>query len=112
MRSILLFLAALILLGAPAASALADMPSFYLSTDKLFTTSEDAVVKIESRDVKALDVRVYRITDPDGFFQRQENPYQVRATGKRGPNLGQLTTAFFGAVRDDGARSGGFESSR
>ena len=51
----------------------ADVPSFYLSTDRIFSSKDEVVVKVESKDLKNVDLRIYQIKNPQDFFLRQKN---------------------------------------
>ena len=47
---------------------------FYLSTEKTFSNDENKRINLESGfQVKALQVRVYQLKDPEGFYATQEN---------------------------------------
>lgn len=79
----------------------ADVPSFYLSTDRIFSSKDEVVVKVESKDLKNVDLRIYQIKNPQDFFLRQKNVYQAEGYGKRSPGIRQLAGALFRAVRRD-----------
>ncbi|HPH01434.1 MAG TPA: MG2 domain-containing protein [Spirochaetota bacterium] len=96
---------ALIGLVVLAGAAQAAQPSFYLATDRIFSSAEDAVVRVEGREIDQISLRVYRITDPLAFFSGQDNPYQVRPEGTRVPGIRQLTGIFLAGVRRDVAET-------
>jgi len=97
-RTAVLVVLFLVLAGAPARAA---QPSFYLSTDRIFSSRDDVVLRVEGDKLRRLSVRVYRIEEPLAFFTRQENPYQVRGDGERAPEARQLAGLFLSGVRKD-----------
>ena len=46
---------------------------FYLSTEKSFMQDEDARIKIESREIGSVSVRLYQIQDPAAFIKARKN---------------------------------------
>ncbi len=72
--------AALVLLCAsPAAAA-----HLFLSTERPFEPdSPGAVVKLEVRGARSVDVRLYRLADPEHFFATQRNPHRVQEPDRR-----------------------------
>ncbi|MDQ1350740.1 MAG: alpha-2-macroglobulin [Acidobacteriota bacterium] len=69
------FIVSIFLFTLGAALLMAE-PRFYLSTDKIFTPGEEAFVTLEARGLPYIDIRVYRIDDPIGFFLAQDRPHQ------------------------------------
>jgi uncharacterized protein YfaS (alpha-2-macroglobulin family) len=88
-----------VLFVAISAAAQAAQPTFYLSTDRIFASNEDAIVRVEGRQISDLSMRIYRITDPLAFFKRQENPYQARGEGERASGARQLAGLFMNGMR-------------
>ena len=91
-----LLLVLLIPFAVPAA-----IPSFYLSTDRIFSSKDEVFVKVESRSLRKLDLRVYQVKNPRRFFLRQKKVYQAQGYGRRVPGIRQLTGALFRAVKRD-----------
>ncbi len=52
-------------------------PSFSLSTNRTFGTSENPRLWLNHRNIDSLDFRVYRINDPQRFFTQLSNPHQL-----------------------------------
>lgn len=50
---------------------------FYLSTEKSFMETEKAEVKIESRSMKSVNVRLYKVPDPQKFIKSRKNINRV-----------------------------------
>ena len=92
---------AILCIAAAGVPALAAQPSFYLSTDRIFSSHEDVILRVEGKELRQLDVRVYKIEDPLAFFTRQANPYQVKGDGEREPGAGQLMKLFINGVRNE-----------
>lgn len=86
-------------------TAEAAQPSFYLATDRIFSSSEDAVVRVEGRELSEISLRVYRVSNPLAFFSSQDDPYQVKAKGTRVAGVRQLTGMFLAGVRRDVAET-------
>src|SRR6185437_8002931 len=63
----LMYLAALVVLFTSTAHA---GPYFSLSSDKTFSPGEKVTVHLYSRDVPALEFRLYRVNNPVLFFER------------------------------------------
>ena len=72
-------LAIVLILLAPPAAALAqpaeapDGPAFSLHSGRVSTTRERPQIRLMFRQVRSLDFRVYRVSDPFAFFERLEN---------------------------------------
>jgi len=92
-----------LLVAAISAAAQAAQPTFYLSTDRIFASNEDAVLRVEGRAITNLSVRIYKIDDPLAFFRRQENPYQARGDGERVPGARQIAGMFMNGMRRETA---------
>ena len=84
MRSVRnLFALLLIAMVFPAFSSAAS-PYFSLSTDRTFLPGEKATVHLYTRDVPALEFRLYRVNDPVLFFENLRDVHGF-GTGHYGP---------------------------
>ncbi len=63
------------LIAGPSALA---QNRFYLSSDKVFAPGTDAKVKLESRGLKTLQFRLYRIDDPKAYFDAQRDLHRPK----------------------------------
>ncbi|HLP59020.1 MAG TPA: MG2 domain-containing protein, partial [Candidatus Deferrimicrobium sp.] len=91
----LTFITALIIFTLSSAILMAE-PRFYLSTDKIFTPGEEAFVTLEARELPYVDIRIYRIDDPTGFFLAQDRPHQpVEINEYAGTNALQVLRSVF-----------------
>jgi hypothetical protein len=100
---------------APAASPSATpkgKPSFSLSTNRTYGTTENARVWISYQNISDLDFRVYQVEDPVKFFRQLNDPHQMGEEEKRevsvtyeekGPSLLERITSFkrsfFGSIK-------------
>jgi alpha-2-macroglobulin len=62
----------------------ASTPYFSLSTDRTFQPGEKITVHLYTRDVQALEFRLYRVNDPVLFFEQLRNVHGF-GTGHYGP---------------------------
>ena len=63
----------------------AEQPRFYLSTDRMFSPSDkDISVRLEARDVSAIDMRLYKVPDPEKFFKGQSDLHRIET--QNGPS--------------------------
>jgi len=62
----------------------ASSPYFSLSTDRTFQPGEKITVHLYTRDVQALEFRLYRVNDPVLFFEQLRNVHGF-GTGHYGP---------------------------
>jgi uncharacterized protein YfaS (alpha-2-macroglobulin family) len=92
---------AILCLAATGTLVHAAQPSFYLSTDRIFSSQEDVILRVEGRDLRQLALRVYKIEDPLAFFTSRPNPYQIREEGARLPGARQLMGLFLNGVRNE-----------
>ena len=76
-RSTLSLITASLFVAAPRI-ALGDELRFYLTTERVFAPGETAQVKVEARDVSSLEMRVYRIADPEAYFDAQRDLHRPR----------------------------------
>ena len=70
----------------PAASPQATMapkPYFSLSTNRTYSTSENARFFINYQGIETLDFRVYRVKDPVKFFKQLNDPHQMGKQDKQ-----------------------------
>ena len=73
-----IWMTAICMLLAARAQVFASQPRFYLSTERVFSPSEqDIHVRLEARDLPHVDFRVYRIEDPESFFMKQPDLHRV-----------------------------------
>lgn len=68
----------------PAVAAAAATPYFSLSSDRTFLPGEKATVHLYTRDVPALEFRLYRVNDPVQFFEQLRDVHGF-GTGRFGP---------------------------
>ncbi len=61
----------------PEASAFSSQPYFSLTTNRTYSPNETARLWASYQNVDHLDFRVYRIKDPNKFFQQLEDPHQL-----------------------------------
>ena len=84
-RARLLMVCLAVALAVPAVAAPASSsPYFSLSTDKTFLPGEKATVHLFSRDIEALEFRLYRVNDPALFFEKLRDVHGF-GTGHFGP---------------------------
>ena len=107
-----LLVAALALLSSTTAHA----GRFYVTTERVFAPGERPTVKLEANGVRALDVRLYTLTNPRAWFEAQGDlhrpvvtttPPRVRTTAllARGARHGLERLLFDVRARfDDGGR--------
>ena len=60
-----------------SASTAEHKPYFSLSTNRTYGTADRARVWINYVGIDHMDIRVYRVDDPVGFFKKLENPHQM-----------------------------------
>ncbi len=51
-------------------------PRFYISTEQIFSPGDAAFVTIETQWLAYVDIRVYKVDNPLGFFKTQPNAHQ------------------------------------
>src|SRR6516165_8233425 len=66
------------------ATAAAASPYFSLSTDRTFLPGDKVTVHLYTRDVSALEFRLYRVNDPVLFFEQLKDVHGF-GTGHFGP---------------------------
>jgi hypothetical protein len=67
----LLFLVAAAILGQGE-----NAPYFAISTSRTFNTGSSPTVSLSAWNVDALEFRVYRVKDPQKFFEQLDDPHQ------------------------------------
>src|SRR5213082_458330 len=87
-------------------------PYFSLTTNKTYSPNESARLWASYRNIDYLDVRVYRIKDPNKFFKQLQDPHQMGEEEKAQLAQGygarvsllerthKLKTSLFGWVKD------------
>ena len=78
------FLIVCLIVGLLFPSLATASPYFSLSTDKTFLPGEKATVHLYTRDVPALEFRLYRVNDPALFFENLRDIHGFGA-GHYGP---------------------------
>ena len=83
---LLAFIASAVLLfGHTAAAAPDDPPGhFSIHTYDIFSPGDEVTLNVGAYKVESLELRIYRLTDPEGFFKSQRrfespNPHRTKS---------------------------------
>jgi uncharacterized protein YfaS (alpha-2-macroglobulin family) len=88
-----------LLLVLTAAAPASARGRFYLSTQGIAAPGEQPVVSIEAKNVDALSMRVYRLSDPQKFLLEQRDLHRpVTANTLKGKHLFQVLTGGYRAA--------------